>query len=1461
MAKTLSELELIGRDGTSQAARRLPALDPGYVRVDERSPEYLLAAARELGRKLRYYGEDNQPAGHWSAFIGEDLDLAEVAAFLDDPERFPEDGPLRRPHLVLFLAFLGLFQHAQGQLDQLTRRHRDLYFRRVLRMRGKKAVPDRVHLLFDLARGIDQVRVAAGSRLSAGPDSLGKERLYATDQDLVVNRARVGQLRSVHVGVRRTGLADAREQYRTDQARAVRTMLEIALGDPRPGDPLPPYPGGGDAGELGFLTGHRDSLQSTQGDFCMASFELRELMKLKLRRDGADAEWDRINGYLEQAGKARDPGFVLAPADPRDFDANLAAAVGEVPSFDGLPDIESINQLYEQRNREDVKVFIHDQLYFEVLDDFVAMMQIKVRIDAEWAEINRLLETAGRRKSPSFSFDPSFDPTDFAANLDQAVGQTIDDLVQYIDDVECIEAYFFVPVEELIYLVGVVEKTEATHDEWRRADRILGKARREKVYAGRRHQLEEIHDPAGGLLRPPPPSLARDPAPPTPAPPGYGTPGFLAMVGHVLGEEVAEPADEAVARLQPYLSGESLAFIQEVAKNVTAEQDWQRVYRVLEIAWRNRQQLPEPVPEMVERLNLYPAPDASVLAVELGIEGELPRWRTFGMVTPGPEPPPPALGWAVSSPLLALAEGRRTITLTLGFRSGTIDGARLRELLAEKEPLRCELSTGDGWVEPETVIEDVPEDAAYKTYGEWTGLSGIDRANLDAVQITLRIGEEVAAIAAAPEDDPTRPASDWPVLRLMLRQLAEDDPESRADDLYAQLRQVHLAAVHIAVEVNGLSTVQLQNDESVLDPSKPFEPFGISPAVGSRLLLGHPELVTKRIDSLSFQLEWMGRPENLAEHYRNYGFTDSQGNVVDPGFNARISLVDRRVEILLQEGAPLFSASQASHAIAIDPPRPEDSSAPADHLYDQAPVTSFGEDLLEWDRYLRWQLNAPDFQHQVYPGLAAEKAIALAIAIAGPSPPTEASAPAYKVNPPYTPKLQSLQVDYTSSLEIVLDDTSAVEAGAQVLFIHPFGIGGVEPERSPQGVPLLPRYDNEGELYIGLRDLDPPQRVTLLFQLAEGSADPDLEPGRVSWSSLDGDSWHSLDDGRVLGDATRGLISSGIVELDLPAVAPSTLLPGDLYWLRAAVTRNAAAVCDTIAIHTQAVSATFVDQDNAADHFSQPLPEETLSQLVKPRPEIAGVRQPYTSWGGRMAEAEESFAVRVSERLRHKQRALTMWDYERLVLERFPEVYKAKCLPANLDDPGRVVVVVIPDVRHRFPFDPFEPKAPANLLAEIEEYLTAAAPAVASIAVRNPHYVAVKVRFSVRFSSRGNEGYYRQVLNDELNRFLSPWAYEEGADIAIGGRIYANSIIDFLDRRPYVDYVADLKLFASDDGEHFLPVTAAGEGGYAVTCERGDGVLVAARKHEIDLIPEAGYEEVLARGINYMRIELDFIVA
>ena len=103
------------------------------------------------------------------------------------------------PHYGLWLTFLQLFQHARGEMNEFTGRHLDFYFREVLRLGNRAAEPDKVHLLFELAKGVENRLLSAGTLFRAGKDALGKPVSYALERDIVVNCATVAELRGLQV--------------------------------------------------------------------------------------------------------------------------------------------------------------------------------------------------------------------------------------------------------------------------------------------------------------------------------------------------------------------------------------------------------------------------------------------------------------------------------------------------------------------------------------------------------------------------------------------------------------------------------------------------------------------------------------------------------------------------------------------------------------------------------------------------------------------------------------------------------------------------------------------------------------------------------------------------------------------------------------------------------------------------------------------------------------------------------------------------------------------------------------------------------------------------------------------------------------------------------------------------------------------------------------------------------------
>ena len=1468
----LEELRVRQRDGTSQAQRPRPELVGGSIGIDERRPAELIAFARRFASQLIWYDEDNRPAGWWAALDGEpmpgpngevslpeepprvgpaffdgvgpspggagaNLSYEEVADFLADPASFAEEryAGLRRPHMALFLTAVRLMAHGQRSLNGLIERHLAYHYRDVLRLKPRLAEPDRAYVLFELGAGIAAAEAAAGTRLLAGRDKQHRDRIYSLDHGLVVNRAQVAQLASTFVDRDVIGLADAYHSITGTTEEQFLFMMSLALGEPRPGDPLPPF-------RKAPMT--RDRLVAietfigfSRSALFLELFELRAMLGRKDQRDSEEKEWHAINRIVEKAGRAKrgDPNWKLEPAKPSDLYGNIALALGGEPDLGGLTEVVTIDDLALHLDREEVRTAIKTKLFMNVEKEFVPMMAMKRAIDADWRVVNGYLEVAGRRKrkKPGWTL-PIEDQAAFSDNLAKAIGQVdytaagpeaegVGDPDAYLTRLEEIEGWFYLPAEDaarLIATYGADDATPAGARSWREAYSLLAGAHGRKVRAQEAEFLRKVR---------------------LGAPVGTGP---AAELEAALGELPGGP-DAQMDELARYVPAEDVEFVRPLFTPPVRrfpEATWQEADKILADARRHRLGLSEPVAEKRHWRALWAYHDARTARPS----DAAPAWRCFGGIPSdaGPEHTPALIGWAVASPALAMTAGRRRIVVTLGFHDD--GGGPLVAPVddhgssAWKIPFMVSLSGEKDWVEPTTTS------FAQVAYAKAEGAEPVDSETpLIALQVTITFDEGAAAIEPSPATL-SFGETPWPVLRLLLRPVW-DEAQRRFDTAYERFRHLKLARVNIAAAVGeyaakdapGLWPLAVETEDGPADGKKPFEPFGATPSVGSELALGHRDLLHKRLTHISLWFEWLGASDNLARYYSGYD---------KKSFEAQLSLIDGAVRTTaLNKPQKLFKGENGLLPVRISLATEE--AARLDPVIE--PIEA---EVRDWRRYLVMRLSGDDFGHAAYSSLVSGKAVKFAEALRdGVKPLNEND---YKVNPPYTPKLKRIGLDFKATHEINVERYEASTAIDRLFHIHPFG---TEEFHVPggKGIPLLPAYDEEGALYVGLTDVDAPQSLSLLFTGVE-SGGGHGRTGPLHWSYLDKDGWAEFDE--PPDDDTLGFVRRGIVRFALPKAQPGSRMPGGLYWLRATMPGGAANACDLIDVHAQAASAHYVDEGGGPEHYLEPLPKETIRSLGDPVPGIARVIQPYPSSRGRPAESDDAFRTRSAERLRHKGRALTLWDYERLVLERFAQVHKIKCLPANMfdDRPGMVKLVVIPDIRGGLQANAFYPRASAQLLDEIAAFLAPLTPPTASIQVVHARFVQVRVRIGVRFRPGGDEDFNKRRLSEALNRYLAPWAFDEGSDIVIGQRIDATSIVAFIDRLPYVDFVGVCRLFVSDDdGVTFRP---GAEGGESVETQSEDGVLTPAPRHEIDIISEDLFEQAEFTGIGYMKVELDFTV-
>jgi hypothetical protein len=403
-------------------------------------------------------------------------------------------------------------------------------------------------------------------------------------------------------------------------------------------------------------------------------------------------------------------------------------------------------------------------------------------------------------------------------------------------------------------------------------------------------------------------------------------------------------------------------------------------------------------------------------------------------------------------------------------------------------------------------------------------------------------------------------------------------------------------------------------------------------------------------------------------------------------------------------------------------------------------------------------------------------------------------------NEPWTPIIKNISLDYTATATITDID---------LIHLYPYKdtYKAEEIELQPT---LFPTFCDEGTLYIGLKELVPGGNLNMLFQLAEATADSELEREEVAWHYLDNNQWKSLRKGfEVIDDATGELTTTGIIKFALPEnmTNDNTILPRDLHWIKASIPRNSQSVSETIGIHTQAIQVVFTNEtENDKLRLDAPLPAGSVSKLKEADANIKKVEQPYDSFGGREPEVEKQYYVRVSELLRHKGRAIQKWDYERITLEAFPQIYRTKCINHSFalnahryqNDfpvaPGYVLLAVIPDLTKLKAGNSFEPKAPVSLLEDIEEYIRKRTSPFVRLKVMNPRYEKINFCLKVKLYKGKDENYYKEKLKEDLREFLAPWAIGEYSKLSFGQCVNRSDIVRFMEGLDYLDFIIDLKM-------------------------------------------------------------------
>lgn len=719
-------------------------------------------------------------------------------------------------------------------------------------------------------------------------------------------------------------------------------------------------------------------------------------------------------------------------------------------------------------------------------------------------------------------------------------------------------------------------------------------------------------------------------------------------------------------------------------------------------------------------------------------------------------------GFSIASSLFNLKEGERTVTITIsfqdnattklaGFSSSDIENNIKLLCSGEKEwlsgsAIKCLANDGKKLQLGFTLAKDFP---AVVNYNKEVLLETFD--------------------------------TNLPVVRFVIE-------GNKYYDVYEALAEKEIRNVDIAVDVKGVKSVVIENDNGALNAEKPYYPFTAQPVTGSNFYIKYPEMFGKKWQKASFTINWKNAPSSIKDLYKAYIFRPNQditkatfegatnGSIVDKDayFKANAALLEREVWSVKTTGIELFQKNGNNYRTSFSINNPTNTAGTSESI--------------------RLTLNQSALQ-DVYP-----KLYTLAL--------TSTTTSKLIPNEPYIPFAEDIELNYTafesvySALSSARNRNPVKNEGIQLFHEDMFG----QYEKEVATKSIVPVHKAGGELYIGI-NANPGENVSLLIQVLEGSentlSETFGENENIEWSILSNNSWVNLKD-YILVNETKRFLESGIFQFKVPKDinTNNSAFTKGLIWISAKANKSYDAICKFQGIYTQAVVATFQDHENDLSHLDNGLEAGSIAKLITRVPQVKSVSQPYNSFDGKYKETDAAFYRRVSERLRHKNRAVTQWDYEQLILQEFPEVFMVKCLNHTSETsfmaPGHVTLVVVPNTKNKNAFDIYQPRVSRGVLERIQSYVNGLNTMHVKAQVINPNYREAAIKVTAKFFKQYDETFYSKQLDEDIKKYISPWAFGDSEAVSFNVKLNVNQLINYLEQLYYVDYIDELKVYVNN---------------------------------------------------------------
>lgn len=792
------------------------------------------------------------------------------------------------------------------------------------------------------------------------------------------------------------------------------------------------------------------------------------------------------------------------------------------------------------------------------------------------------------------------------------------------------------------------------------------------------------------------------------------------------------------------------------------------------------------------------------------------------------------VGFIIASPSLQMGVSNRKVVIEISFDANSIN--YLSDLLIDIGSKRS--------MNEELIFSEIFDNAFLLSYTTPEGWQTIERFEVTApedwttgkITIQFQLNKKHEAFSNVNNsihgDDVIN--TPYPVLKFTINQ-------QNFYNAYSFLNGMKIDQIDIKTEVTGLKKLQLLTNSDTLDSNSSFEMFGTKPRVGSYLLIGSSELFNKNVDEISISWDFENLPvdhNNFTTYYKEY-----PQKIDNQVFKMRLSALSDYEYKNAQPKEIIFNVfnrdendnllkNQSYPSVKL-----ERLNIIPDYRLKESTLTNYTNDLETG--FLKLELTAPKtgFGFSNYNSVYANTITNDALKKTKKGEPVKINLP----NEPFSPEINNLSIGYKSSSSIIFSQKNFTQNNFSednsFHLISPYGIIDTFKNKRVYDDSIVYNLEFEGELVMGFDNCDGSKTINLLFEIVKSESTNYEFSRKIEWFYFSAEGWKTLPTENLMYDQTQNLMRTGVMSLKVPkdVDTDSSIFKKNKCYFKACSKSKSDQFSLIKSIRTNALSALEIISNNPANRITV-LPPNSVSGFVENIKGLVSVEQPLQTIPGRKRENEIEFYSRVSELIRHKNRPITKWDFEKYVLHNFPWLSHASCFSTLDQKDGNIRLLCIKRIDSFQNID--EIRLSASEMQEIERFVRKVSSPFAKVKVINPVFEDLWLKCKVIFKDISNGNGIETLRRDFFN-FLCPWLRDDKAAYNLGTKIKLINIINFVKSQSYIEFVTSisvihLKQTVNDKIEAYDSAIENFENEY-ITCGSPWSIIVPKGNHKIEI--------------------------